>query len=134
MFKRVVLICSAAMLVAGCAVAATSSDALPSAPAAGDFANRQVVAQGVGSITLRPASPHGAAVGTAYAYSMPMCGTAGPIDIDGSFWDAGPGPGLDSRAGTFRLLAPDAARFISADGQSIDLTRHGGPKAFPICS
>jgi hypothetical protein len=135
MIRRALLIGLAALLVGGCLPNASAAGRLPPAPAAGDDTGRQVVARSALSVTVLPASPRGAAVGTDYAYAMQMCGTAGPIDVDGSFWDAtGDGSGLDSQSGTFRLLAPDSAQFSTASGRSILLTRHHGAKEFPICS
>lgn len=135
MFRRALLIGLAALLVGGCLPNASAAGRLPPAPAAGDYTGRPVVARTAQSVTVLPASPRGAAVGTDYAYTIPMCGTAGPIDIDGSFWDAtGDGAGLDSQLGTFRLLAPDSAQFVTASGRSVLLTRHQGSKEIPICS
>ncbi len=135
MIRRAVLIGLAALLVGGCLPNASAAGRLPPAPAAGDGTGRQVVARTAQSVTVLPASPRGAAVGTDYAYAMPMCGTAGPIDVDGSFWDAiGDGSGLDSQLGTFRLTDPDSAQFVTASGRSVLLTRHAGAKEFVICS
>jgi hypothetical protein len=69
-------------------------------------------------VTFLSASPTGAVLGVAYDYTMPMCGTLGPIDIDGSFWDAtGTGDGLDWQTGVFRLVTPSDAVFIAKDGR-----------------
>ena len=132
MIRRALLIGLAALLVGGCLPNASAAGRLPPAPAAGDDTGRQVVARTAQSVTVLPASPRGAAVGTDYAYAMPMCGTAGPIDVDGSFWDAiGDGSGLDSQLGTFRLTDPDSAQFVTASGRSIVLTRHAGVQGVP---
>jgi hypothetical protein len=132
---RAVLPLVAALALAGCALIPTAPGPHPSAPAAGDMARRQSVGSGGGSVTFLPASPTGAVLGTEYDYTMPMCGTLGPIDVDGSFWDAtGNADGLDGRAGVFRLVSPSDAVFTAKDGRSVSLTRHDGPKQFPICS
>ncbi len=74
-------------------------------------------------------------VGTDYAYTMPMCGTKGPIDIDGAFWDVpGSAPEFDSLPGIFRLTSPSTATFTTRDGRSVELVRRSGPKRFVICS
>jgi hypothetical protein len=84
---------------------------------------------------MLPASPLGAQVGTEYTFTMPMCGTLGPIDVDGSFWDARMGgDGLDGQAGLFRLVTQASAVFTAADGKSVSLTRHSGAKEFRVCS
>ncbi len=132
---RAVLPLVAALLLAGCSLLTTAPGPHPTAPAAGDLAHRQVIQTGNGSVTFLPASPHEAVVGAEYAYSMPMCGTLGPIDVDGSFWDAtGDGGGLDGQLGVFRLVTPSNAVFAAKDGRSVSLTRHDGPKTFSICS
>jgi len=108
----------------------------PTAPAAGDSTSRQVVARGADTVTLLPASPAGAAPGVEYDYTMPHCGVLGPIDVDGSFWDAGPGAGggLDGLTGVFRLVTTSDAVFTAGGGATVGLTRHDGAKQFPICS
>ena len=68
-------------------------------------------------MTFLPASPKGAVLGVDYDYTMPMCGTLGPIDVDGSFWDAdGSDGGLDGRTGVFRLVTPFDAVFTTNGG------------------
>ena len=96
------------------------------------------VAQGADPATLTPHSSRGLVVGVTYDYEMPPCGMAGPIDMDGSFWDAVGGewssPYWDGQPGFFQLLSPNEAEFTKADGQSKRFTRHEGPKVFQICS
>ena len=112
-------------------------DRVPEA-AAEDVAAQPVVARGPISITLLPISPTGAAVGIDYAYDMPHCGFTGPIDVDGSFWDAvGIAPNavaFDGLEGTFRLASPMEATFTSSRGNVLHLVRRSGTKAFRICS
>ena len=129
--RRAAALLAASMLLSGC----SSLFPAPTAPAADDLARRAVVGGRTGYVTMRPGSPLGAQVGTDYAFTMPMCGTHGPIDVDGSFWDAGDaGDGLDWQAGLFRLLTPVSAVFTAEDGRSVSLTRHSGAKEFQICS
>jgi hypothetical protein len=101
-------------------------------------AAQEVVARGTDTITLLPISPAGAAVGIAYAYNMPHCGIAGPIDVNGSFWDAvGVDPAsvdFDGQPGFFRLSSPTAATFTTATGDLLRLVRHDGAKQFRLCS
>ena len=120
------------LVLAGCTLSPTTPGPHSPAPAAGDMAQRDVVAQGDGWVTFRPASPRGAILGVDYRYTMPRCGSIGPIDVDGSFWDGG--GGLDGQPGLFRLLTPTDAVFTAEDGRSVSLTRHDGPKRFSICS
>ena len=106
------------------------------APAAA--ASQPALARAADSITLPPISPTGALIGVAYGYDMPHCGINGPIDVDGTYWDAvGIAPGsvdFDGQAGTFRLASHDAATFTRLDGRVLTLVRHVGPKTFRICS
>jgi len=133
-----------AVIVAGCALVPdpTSSppawgDRVPS-PAPDVIAAQPVVARGPSSITLLPISPAGAVVGVAYRYDMPHCGINGPIDVDGTFWDAvgvAPDSGdFDGQPGTFRLTSPTEATFTASDGKVLHLVRHTGAKAFRLCS
>ncbi len=99
------------------------------------MAQRQSVGSGDGFVTFLPTSPSGAVLGVEYDYTMPHCGAHGPIDVDGSFWDAKPGgDGVDGLAGVFRLVTPNDAVFTANEGGSVSLTRHDGPKQFPICA
>ncbi len=133
--RRNLLAFAAVLLVAGCSLLPVTPGPRPTAPAAGDLAPRRAVDGGNGWVTFMPASPRGAVLGIDYAYTMPMCGTLGPIDVDGSFWDSTPGDGtLDGQPGVFRLITPWDAVFNASDGSSVDLRRHDGPKSFPICS
>ena len=132
---RAVLPLVAVLLLAGCSLLPTTPGPHPTAPAADDMTGRQVVGRGADSVTFLPASPTGAVLGTEYDYKIPMCGMMGPIDVDGSFWDAsGSGDGLNGEVGVFRLVTPSDAVFTAKDGRSVSLTRHDGPKQFPICS
>jgi hypothetical protein len=128
--QRSVLLVSA-LLLAACS---PTSGPHPSAPAADDLTNRQVVARGASSITFLPASAKGAALGVEYAYTMPHCGVLGPVDVDGSFWDAKPGDGsgVDGMPGVFRLLTQNDAQFTTDKGVSVSLTRHDGAKQFAM--
>ena len=130
--RRLVLLVSV-LLLAACSPAPGPH---PSAPSADDLANRQVVARGANSITLLPASPKGAVLGVEYDYTMPHCSMLGPVDVDGSFWDAKPGDGsgVDGMPGVFRLVTPNDAQFTTDKGASFGLTRHDGAKQFTICS
>ncbi len=98
---------------------------------------RAVVSRSDDSVTLRPVSPRGAAVGVSYAFDMPHCGIKSPIDVDGSFWDAvGVDPmsvEFDGRPGAIRLTSADIATFTSSDGRNLDLVRHVGVKTFHYC-
>jgi hypothetical protein len=97
-----------------------------------------VVTHGPNSITLRPISPRGAAIGIDYAYDMPHCGIASPIDVDGSFWEAvGFSPTsveFDGQTGTFRLTSPTEAVFTAGNGSVLRLVRHAGANEFLLCS
>ena len=130
-----VLPLAAAVLLAGCSLLPTTPGPHPPAPAADDMVQRTSVGSGDGFVTFLPASPSGAVLGVDYGYAMPHCGALGPIDVDGSFWDveAG-GSGVDGLAGVFRLVTPNDAVFKANAGPSVNLTRHDGPKRFPICS
>jgi hypothetical protein len=131
----VVLLLAAAVLLAGCSLLPTTPGPHLPAPAADDMVQRQSVGSGDGFVTFLPASPTGAILGTEYDYTMPHCGVLGPIDVDGSFWDAKPGGGgPDGQAGEFRLVTPSDAVFTAHEGGSVSLTRHDGPKRFSICS
>jgi hypothetical protein len=137
-----------AILVAFALVAACSLLPGPPTVAWGDrvpepdpavVASQPVVARGPSSITLLPISPRGAQVGVAYRNDMPHCGILSPIDVDGSYWDAGAATdrdpvAFDGRTGTFTLNSPDDATFIRSDGATLDLVRHAGAKEFPLCS
>ena len=118
---RALAVVAVGLLVVGCSLPVSES-----------------VAQGVDPATLMPHSSVGLVVGVAYEYEMPPCGTAGPIDMDGSLWDAVGGewssPYWDSQPGIFQLLSPNEAEFRKADGTSKRFTRHDGPKVFRICS
>ena len=128
--RRAATLLAATVLLSGCSSLFQS----PTAPAADDTTPRQVVAGQVGFVLMLPASPRGAQVGIDYAYTMPMCGASGPIDVDGSFWDvATGGDGIDWQSGVFRLTTPASAVFTWRDGQTASLTRHDGAKEFPIC-
>lgn len=131
---RVVLPLVAAVLLAGCGLLSTTPGPHPPAPAADDMVQRQSVRSGVGFVTFLPTSPSGAVLGVEYDYTMPHCGALGPIDVDGSFWDAEAGGGsVDGLPGAFRLVTPNDAVFKASEGPSVNLTRHDGPKQFPIC-
>ncbi len=124
-----------ALLLAGCSLLAATVGPRPTAPAAGDLAERHVVARGADSVTFLPASPKGALLGIDYDYTMPHCGTGGPIDVDGSFWDIeGDGVGMDGLIGVFRLVGLNDAVFTPTGGVPVRLARHNGPKEFPFCA
>lgn len=143
--KRVLTTILLICLAGGCAApaqaptpsAVAGTDRVP-IPAAGDQAGRPVVARGANSITMLPISAGGAVVGVDYAYDMPHCGINGPIDVDGSFWDAmnidPESVDFDGKTGTFRLTAAGSARFTRMDGATLTLERHVGAKEFRICS
>lgn len=131
----VVLPLVVAVLLAGCSLLPTTPRPHPPAPAADDMVQRQSVGSGDGFVTFLPASPSGAVLDVEYGYTMPHCGALGPIDVDGSFWDVKAGGGVvDGLAGVFRLVTPNDAVFKANEGPSVNLTRHNGPKQFPICS
>ena len=76
------------------------------ARAEGDSAQREVVTQGADSVTLLPTSPNGAVVGVDYFYVKPHCGTDGPVDIDGNFWDAHGSSAFDGHLARSRVSPP----------------------------
>lgn len=107
-------------------------------PAPEAVASQTIVARTSDTITLLPISPTGAEIGVGYYYETPHCGILGPIDVDGSFWDAvgtgSPSVIFDGLAGTFRLASANEATFTASGGQVVHLTRHAGAKEFPFCS
>jgi hypothetical protein len=131
-----------AVLAAGCSLPPSRptvvwGDRVPD-PAPEAIANQPVVARGPNTVTLLPVSPGGAEVSVAYRYDMPHCGVNGPIDIDGSFWDAvGIAPDsvdFDGARGTFRLVSDAEAVFTTSDGRVLHLVRHAGAKEFRLCA